>query len=376
MHSRGVAHRDIKIENLMFLSRDDDTVKIGDFGLARLLTNGVAVTPCGTKEYMAPEMFERSPEYTMAVDVWALGCLIFIVLFGRFPFYNDEDDRNGNMMSIKDKIRHGRYSFPKGNEAGATVSEEAKDLITKCLQVDARLRYTINQVLSHSWLRNKQDLNLPLASPAFLRDNKDMINLRDISKVGAELIRGSADAAMEQSGSGSAAQSGAQANTTGLAGSNDVAAAVLAHQRTQQFKLSAMPLKTMLQRRVVGAKAAAAGTAGAATVPKSVPPQHQAAMTAAAAAAAGLPPLPPMAGQHPPSQRTKRKAESPGDLSPDGVEREESGGERGTASNSSGAGQADDDDAMIVDSVTDAAGSAGEEEPMAIVPQAAVAGSQ
>jgi len=59
MHSRNVAHRDIKIENLMFVAPDSPELKIGDFGLAKLLqdANGQTVTPVGTKEYMAPEMF-------------------------------------------------------------------------------------------------------------------------------------------------------------------------------------------------------------------------------------------------------------------------------------------------------------------------------
>jgi len=152
MHSRNVAHRDIKIENLMFVAPDSPELKIGDFGLAKLLqdANGQTVTPVGTKEYMAPEMFSGGrydkvrrrgaarrrgrttcvltapPRATagmlgprQSVDMWALGCLTYIVLFGGFPFYNDEDDRGKTVRSLKDKIRMGRFEFPSGNEPGA-----------------------------------------------------------------------------------------------------------------------------------------------------------------------------------------------------------------------------------------------------------------
>ena len=54
-----------------------------------------------------------------SVDMWALGCLTYIVLFGGFPFYNDEDDRGKTVRSLKDKIREGKYDFPTGNEPGA-----------------------------------------------------------------------------------------------------------------------------------------------------------------------------------------------------------------------------------------------------------------
>jgi serine/threonine protein kinase len=53
------------------------------------------------------------------VDMWALGCLTYIVLFGGFPFYNDEDDRGRTVKSLKDKIREGKYLFPTGNDPGA-----------------------------------------------------------------------------------------------------------------------------------------------------------------------------------------------------------------------------------------------------------------
>jgi len=81
--------------------------------------NSNTITPCGTKEYMAPEMLEGNQLYSKKVDLWALGCLTYIVLFGGFPFYNDQDDRGRTIVSLKEKIHNGRYAFPVGNELGA-----------------------------------------------------------------------------------------------------------------------------------------------------------------------------------------------------------------------------------------------------------------
>lgn len=189
MHTQGVAHRDIKIENLMFLTKASKKVKIGDFGLAKQISTRVTGTPCGTKEYMAPEMFAQTPQYTLSVDVWALGCLMYIVLFGRFPFYTDEDVGANNVMNIKDKIRRGKYSFPTGREPNAGVSEAARDLIRGCLQVDPQRRLTIEQVVMHPWIRQRQDNTLPLSSPAIMRDNRDLVSLRDINNVSNEFGR-------------------------------------------------------------------------------------------------------------------------------------------------------------------------------------------
>lgn len=176
MHDRNVAHRDIKIENLMFQSPNSRVIKIGDFGLAKQLVNDSnTTTPCGTKEYMAPEMLEGTQLYSKKVDLWALGCLTYIVLFGGFPFYNDQDDRGRTVMSLKDKIHNGKYAFPSGQELGANVSEGARDIIRHCLQVDPTKRYTIEQFLAHPWIRTRQDSSPVLHSPAILRETNNLL---------------------------------------------------------------------------------------------------------------------------------------------------------------------------------------------------------
>ena len=92
-HTLGIIHRDIKPENLLFSSKEmgDAIVKVSDFGLARFIDNEtLATTTCGTPGYVAPEILEQRP-YNEACDFWSVGVVLFILLSGSPPFY-DEDN--------------------------------------------------------------------------------------------------------------------------------------------------------------------------------------------------------------------------------------------------------------------------------------------
>jgi serine/threonine protein kinase len=89
MKSEFVVHRDMKLANV-FLS-EDMTVKIGDFGLAKTVTNFSAFVEgkCGTAGYMAPEVIKNQGPYSFEVDVWALGIFMYHMIVGRQPFHSD-----------------------------------------------------------------------------------------------------------------------------------------------------------------------------------------------------------------------------------------------------------------------------------------------
>lgn len=173
----GVVHRDIKPENLLFqpiafrpslnpfskLRRSDDpktkkdegefvpgigggtigVVKLADFGLSKQIWEHNTKTPCGTVGYTAPEIV-RDERYSKEVDMWAIGCVLYTLLCGFPPFYDER------IESLTEKVARGKYSFlaPWWDE----ISDEAKFCVSRLLTVDPKKRYTINDLLNDPWL--------------------------------------------------------------------------------------------------------------------------------------------------------------------------------------------------------------------------------
>eukprot|EP00620_Florenciella_sp_RCC1587_P003895 CAMPEP_0182600334 /NCGR_PEP_ID=MMETSP1324-20130603/90933_1 /TAXON_ID=236786 /ORGANISM="Florenciella sp., Strain RCC1587" /LENGTH=356 /DNA_ID=CAMNT_0024818241 /DNA_START=140 /DNA_END=1210 /DNA_ORIENTATION=- len=150
-HSRGIVHRDIKPENLLYSkSEPDETIKLADFGLAHLLKKDeVLKTACGTPGYVAPEVL-TGQGYGSEVDMWSIGVVVYILLCGYPPFYDDSTAILFNM------IKKGQYDFnPQYWDA---VSDDAKDLITKLLCVDPSQRLTAAGVKGHVWMQSETDV--------------------------------------------------------------------------------------------------------------------------------------------------------------------------------------------------------------------------
>ncbi|EIE90361.1 hypothetical protein RO3G_15072 [Rhizopus delemar RA 99-880] len=124
-------------------------VKIADFGLSKVIWDEQTRTPCGTVGYTAPEIV-NDKRYSMSVDMWALGCVLYTLLCGFPPFYDE------SISVLTEKVARGRYTFLSPWWDG--ISGEAKDLITKLLCVDPKKRYTIDQFLEHPWI-NKQNVD-------------------------------------------------------------------------------------------------------------------------------------------------------------------------------------------------------------------------
>ena len=139
-HAQNVIHRDIKPENIMVTTNDE--IKVIDFGLsknARSVTNHQIV---GTPFYIAPEIIQDRP-YDTQVDIWSLGVLLYIMLSGHYPFSANEQ------TVLFEKIARGHYSF--NHEEFDSVSSEGKDLISKMLVLEPKLRLTACQILKHPW---------------------------------------------------------------------------------------------------------------------------------------------------------------------------------------------------------------------------------
>ncbi|KAL1924671.1 uncharacterized protein VTP21DRAFT_4325 [Calcarisporiella thermophila] len=184
---KGVAHRDIKPENLLFepipfipsdepppsFPHDDEDkqpeglfqpgiggggvgrVKIADFGLSKVVWEGSTRTPCGTLGYTAPEIV-RDERYSKSVDMWALGCVLYTMLCGFPPFYDEGED----VCALTHKVARGKFVFL--SPWWDPISESAKDLIRRLLCVDPRQRYTIDQFFEHPWIK-AEALSPPVA---------------------------------------------------------------------------------------------------------------------------------------------------------------------------------------------------------------------
>lgn len=160
LHEKGIAHRDIKPENILYETPSPSaTIKLSDFGLSKVLdTKQMMQTCCGTPGYVAPEVLSYKG-YGPEVDMWSLGVLLYILLCGFPPFYDENDS------ALFAQIQSGQYEFisPYWDE----ISAEAKDLISHLLVVDPKKRYTATQALNHPWFT----VSLPTASLDSVKDN-------------------------------------------------------------------------------------------------------------------------------------------------------------------------------------------------------------
>lgn len=132
-------------------------IKVSDFGFAKFFipkdTNEPMFTACGTPSYVAPEIIEGKG-YDFKVDCWSLGVILYVMLCGFPPFF-DED--NAVLFNL---IKKGQYEFP--SPYWDTVSDEAKDLIKKLLLIDTDRRLTAEQILRHPWLSGNKYSNQAL----------------------------------------------------------------------------------------------------------------------------------------------------------------------------------------------------------------------
>ncbi|KAK5945170.1 MAPK-activated protein kinase Srk1 [Knufia obscura] len=197
---KGVVHRDIKPENLLFYPvpfiptktpkphgpEDEDKadegefvpgvgaggigqIKIADFGLSKVVWDSQTMTPCGTVGYTAPEIV-KDERYSKSVDMWALGCVLYTLLCGFPPFYDE------SIQVLTEKVARGQYTFlsPWWDD----ISKSAQDLVSHLLTVDPDKRYTIEQFLEHPWIKGSNEETHaaadapPLATPLAVRQKE------------------------------------------------------------------------------------------------------------------------------------------------------------------------------------------------------------
>lgn len=142
LHAQGIAHRDLKPQNLLCASDDPTDIRIADFGLSKVFNQATMMqTCCGSPEYVAPEIL-MCVSYDQSVDMWSIGIIIYILLTGCFPFWSE------NVQTLYQKIMNGAYRWP----TKPAVSDSAKDLVRRLLEKDPKKRMTATECLTHPWI--------------------------------------------------------------------------------------------------------------------------------------------------------------------------------------------------------------------------------
>ena len=176
LHNKQIVHRDIKPENIMFSKENDyESIKLIDFGLSAqnfdfILNNN---DYCGTLLYMAPEQIEKK-SYSKTVDIWSIGIIMFILLFGKHPFFIKGDQKENFIEKIKNK------EYIKNNinnNSNRKISYMAKNLLNKLLEPNPSWRYTSDKAIKHPWItRNKND-EIPETFNEILNKKNNIYNL-------------------------------------------------------------------------------------------------------------------------------------------------------------------------------------------------------
>ena len=168
LHQCGIAHRDFKPENIL-LTNDSQILKIIDFGLSNTYKKGQLLnTGCGSPCYVPPEMIKEVGYNGALTDIWSAGVILYLMLCGNLPFYHDDN------QILYEKILSGKYETP------SHLSEDAKDILSKLLEVDPKKRINFEGIKSHPWFS--------LIDKKYMM-NKGIIVTEDIFPIDEDIIQ-------------------------------------------------------------------------------------------------------------------------------------------------------------------------------------------
>ncbi|XP_072516507.1 death-associated protein kinase 2a [Salminus brasiliensis] len=159
LHTRSIAHFDLKPENIMLLDKNVPLprIKLIDFGLAHKIAEGAEFKNIfGTPEFVAPEIVNYEP-LGLEADMWSIGVITYILLSGASPFLGEtKQDTLGNISAMN-------YEFD--DELFGHTSELAKNFIRQLLQKDTKKRLTIQDALNHPWIKSNEHKEEPSKVP-------------------------------------------------------------------------------------------------------------------------------------------------------------------------------------------------------------------
>lgn len=156
-HKIGVVNRDIKLENTLLDNSKRPLVKMCDFGYSKHAKDSLPKSKVGTPGYTAPEVISNKKHYDgVMADVWSSGVMLYVMLFGQYPFERPEDKKEANrFQKVLYRIIAVDYHFPSRAPHGV-VSETCKDLMRRIFVADPQQRITIPEIQAHPWYQ--QDL--------------------------------------------------------------------------------------------------------------------------------------------------------------------------------------------------------------------------
>eukprot|EP01084_Bolivina_argentea_P236727 397984_1 len=180
MHDdNGIVHCNLKPDNILFLTEEESSpVKIIGWGMSKVLPRLQHLIKCGPPYYQSPEII-KNRKYNHACDMWSIGIILYIIIYGYPPFYVDPQQYGENeRKAIYEKIMSGFqakvrdtsvYGYGPWFPDHIKTTNEVKDLISKLLQRQVRKRYTAKEALTHPWIVNRAnnddtDLNKHIVS--------------------------------------------------------------------------------------------------------------------------------------------------------------------------------------------------------------------
>jgi|Transcript_350 calcium-dependent protein kinase len=142
LHTHGIVHRDLKLENFLYDAKGSNHLKLIDFGFSKFKAEGRRFrTTCGTLGYVAPEVLEEN--YGGQCDMWSAGVIAFILLSGTMPFYGNAEQKTRAIQTANYRMKPPLWD---------SISLQAKDFVQKLLEKDSQKRLDAKAALAHPWI--------------------------------------------------------------------------------------------------------------------------------------------------------------------------------------------------------------------------------
>lgn len=154
LNKNNIIHRDIKPKNILLKNNKKDLV-LCDFGFARIKTIRRVKTICGSPLYMAPELLDEKT-YTDIVDVWAIGMILYEMIYGKHPYKDCKDIDDLKEFSKKSIM------IPPFHNTNINVSNDCIDLMKQLLEKEEKRRITLDKLFNHPWIKDFDYKNIDI----------------------------------------------------------------------------------------------------------------------------------------------------------------------------------------------------------------------